>query len=591
MTPPQARVVSSAGRSRWLPSLPVLEWGRGYDRSTLGSDLLAAAIVTVMLIPQSLAYALLAGLPAEVGLYASIAPLVLYALFGTSRVLAVGPVAVVSLMTAAALGNLAHLAPPGTPAYAQAALTLAFLSGVMLLLMGLLRLGFIANFLSHPVIAGFIAASAVLIAASQLKTLLGVQAQGHNLPELLASLAAQWPHIHALTLMVGLATAVFLFGVRRHAKPWLQRLGLGPRLADVTAKAGPVAAIAATTALAWWLGWEGQGMKLVGAVPQGLPPLMLPSFDLALWRELALPALLISIVGFVESVSVGPTLAARRRQRIEPDQELVALGASNLGSAFSGGLPVTGGFSRSVVNFDAGARTPAAGMFTALGIVAVSLLLTPWLRYLPQATLAATIVVAVLSLVDWGVFKRTWIYAKADFAAVIGTVLGTLMLGVEVGLLAGVGVSVALYLWRTSRPHIASVGLVPGTEHFRNELRHAVRTSPALLSLRVDGSLYFANARSLQDRVNQELAVRPALRHLVLQCSAVNDIDASALESLESIQHQLADAGVALHLSEVKGPVMDRLRRSDFLPQLSGRVFLSHYQAVAELAPEMLQAS
>lgn len=578
----------SPGR-RWLPTLPILAWGPQYDREALGSDLLAAAIVTVMLIPQSLAYALLAGLPAEVGLYASVAPLLLYAVFGTSRVLAVGPVAVVSLMTAAAIGNLGALAPPGTVAYAQAAITLALLSGLMLLLMGFLKLGFIANFLSHPVISGFISASAILIAASQLKTLMGVQAQGHNLPELLAALAGQWQQVHGLTLAVGLAATGFLFWVRGQLKPLLQRLGLAPRAADVVAKTGPVAAIIATTALAWALGWAGQGMKVVGAVPQGLPPLSMPGFDLALWRELALPALLISVVGFVESVSVGQTLAARRRQRIEPDQELVALGASNLGAAFSGGLPVTGGFSRSVVNFDAGARTPAAGVFTALGIVAVSLLLTPALYHLPQATLAATIIVAVLSLVDWGIFKRTWVYAKADFAAVVATVLGTLVLGVEAGLLVGVGVSVGLYLWRTSRPHIASVGLVPGTEHFRNELRHVVRTSPQLLSLRVDESLYFANARSLQDRINQELAARPALRHLVLQCSAVNDIDASALESLEAIQHQLTDAGVALHLSEVKGPVMDRLRRSDFLQHLSGRVFLTHYQAVAELAPEVLQ--
>lgn len=564
----------------------MLQWGRRYDRETFVSDLVAALIVTVMLIPQSLAYALLAGLPAEVGLYASMAPLLLYAVFGSSRVLAVGPVAVVSLMTAAAVGQ--HAAA-GTAAYWQVAITLAFLSGLMLLVMGLLRLGFIANFLSHPVISGFISASALLIAASQLKTLLGVQAQGHNLVELLQSLAAQLPQTHLTTLAVGLAATAFLFWVRRGLKPLLQRLGLGARAADVLAKAGPVAAIAATTVLAWQLDWAAQGMKVVGQVPQGLPPLTAPSWDLALWRELALPALLISVVGFVESVSVGQTLAARRRERIEPDQELVALGASNLGASFSGGFPVTGGFARSVVNFDAGARTPAAGVFTAGGILLTTLLLTPWLFHLPQATLAATIIVAVLSLVDWGVLRRTWAFSKPDFTAVAATLLATLGLGVEAGLLVGVGVSVALYLWRTSRPHMASVGLVPGTEHFRNEQRHAVRTSPLLLSLRVDEGLYFANARALEDRVNQELAARPALRHLVLLCSAVNDIDASALESLEAIQHRLADAGVQLHLSEVKGPVMDRLQKTDFLRQLSGQVFLTHYQAVARLTPEVLQ--
>ena len=577
----------AASWQRWLPSLPVLDWARRYDRDTFVGDGVAALIVTIMLIPQSLAYALLAGLPPEVGLYASVAPLLLYAVFGSSRVLAVGPVAVVSLMTAAAVGE--HAAP-GSAAYWPVAITLAFLSGAMLLAMGLLRLGFIANFLSHPVISGFISASGLLIAASQLKTLMGVKAEGHNFVNLLGALARQAPHTHLPTLAVGVLATAFLFWVRKGLKPLLIGWGLPVRLADIITKAGPVAAIAVTTLLTWWLGWQGQGMKIVGTIPQGLPPLTLPSFDVALWRELAVPALLISVVGFVESVSVGQTLAAKRRQRIEPDQELVALGASNLGAAFTGGFPVTGGFARSVVNFDAGAQTPAAGVFTAVGILLATLLLTPALYYLPQATLAATIIVAVLSLVDFSILKRTWAYSKPDFAAVAATLLATLGLGVETGLLVGVGVSLALYLWRTSRPHIATVGLVPGTEHFRNVLRYDVAISPALLSLRVDESLYFANARSLEDRVNDAAAAQPALRHVVLQCSAINDIDASALESLEAIEHRLRDAGIALHLSEVKGPVMDRLQLTDFLSTLSGKVFLTHYQAVASLTPDVIDA-
>lgn len=570
---------------RLLPSLPVLDWGRRYDRATFAGDAVAALIVTIMLIPQSLAYALLAGLPPEVGLYASVAPLLLYAVFGSSRVLAVGPVAVVSLMTAAAVGE--HAAP-GSAAYWPVAITLAFLSGAMLLAMGLLRLGFIANFLSHPVISGFISASGLLIATSQLKTLMGVQAQGHNFVDLLIALARQIPQTHTLTLLVGVLAAAFLFWVRKYLKPLLVGWGLGPRLADFFAKAGPVAVIAVTTVLAWVLDWQAQGMKIVGAIPQGLPPFTLPTWDLALWRELAIPALLISVVGFVESVSVGQTLAAKRRQRIAPDQELVALGACNLGAAFTGGFPVTGGFARSVVNFDAGAQTPAAGVFTAAGILLATLLLTPALYYLPQAALAATIIVAVMSLVDFGILKRTWAYSKPDFAAVAATLLVTLGLGVETGLLAGVGVSLALYLWRTSRPHIATVGLLQGTESFRNVLRYSVRTSPALLSLRVDESLYFANARSLEDHVNDAMAAQPTLRHVVLLCSAINAIDASALESLEAIEHRLREAGITLHLSEVKGPVMDRLRRTDFLHELRGQVFLTHYQAVAALTPEVV---
>lgn len=571
---------------RWLPSLPVLDWGRRYSRDDLSADALAAVIVTVMLIPQSLAYALLAGLPPEAGLYASIAPLLAYAVFGSSRVLAVGPVAVVSLMTAAAI---APYAAPGSPGYWAAALTLAFLSGAMLLLLGVLRLGFLANFLSHPVISGFITASALIIAASQLKTLLGIRAEGDNLLQLLPSLAANLHATQWLTLAIGAGATAFLFWVRRGLKPLLQKAGMGARAADMAAKAGPVAAIAVTAVLSWALGWHAQGVRVVGAIPSGLPPLTLPSFDPELWRQLALPALLISVVGFVESVSVGHTLAAKRRQSIAPDQELVALGASNVSAAFSGGFPVTGGFARSVVNFDAGARTPAAGVLTAGGIALASLLFTPALYHLPQATLAATIVVAVLSLVDFGILKRTWAYSRADFAGATVTLLGTLAFGVERGLTAGVAVSLALYLFRTSRPHVAVVGLVPGTEHFRNVLRHTVRVSPQLLSLRVDESLYFANARALEDAVNAAVAARPQLKHVVLQCSAVNAIDASALESLESIQQRLQATGVLLHLSEVKGPVMDRLRRTRFLEELTGRVFLTHYEAVKALTPEVVQ--
>lgn len=569
---------------RVLPSLPVLQWGRAYNREALVSDGVAALIVTIMLIPQSLAYAMLAGLPPEVGLYASVAPLLLYAVFGTSRVLAVGPVAVVSLMTAAAIGQ--H-APAGTPEYWAVAITLAFLSGLLLLSMGLLRLGFLANFLSHPVISGFISASGILIAASQLKTLMGVSAEGHNFLDLSLSLMSQLGQVHVLTLAIGAATVAFLFWVRSGLKPLLQRLGMKPRAADVVAKTGPVAAIAVTTLLTWALDWQVQGVKIVGAVPQGLPPFTLPLWDLGLWQALLVPALLISVVGFVESVSVGQTLAAKRRQRIEPDQELVALGASNLGASFTGGFPVTGGFARSVVNFDAGAQTPAAGVFTAAGITLASLFLTPALYYLPQATLAATIVVAVLSLVDFSILHKTWRYAKSDFLAVLATLEATLTVGVEAGLVVGVALSLALYLYRTSRPHMAEVGLVAGTEHFRNVQRHTVVVSPRVLSLRVDESLYFANSRALEDRINNAVASRPALEHVVLQCSAINDIDASALESLEAIDLRLRGAGLKLHLSEVKGPVMDRLKATEFLHGLSGRLFFTHYQAIQELSPEV----
>ncbi len=566
--------------------LPMLEWARPYDRDTLVSDLVAALIVTIMLIPQSLAYASLAGLPPEVGLYASIVPLLMYAMLGSSRVLAVGPVAVVSLMTATAIGEHAAV---GSPHYWSVAITLAFLSGAMLLVMGLLRMGFLANFLSHPVISGFITASALLIAAGQFKVILGIKAEGHNFFELVWSVIQQLGHIQPITAGMGMTTVAFLFWARRGLKPLLQSWGLPVRLADVLAKAGPVAGIAVTAAITWFFEWHLAGVKIVGYVPAGLPPLTWPQWDMTLWQELTVPALLISVVGFVESVSVGQTLAAKRRQRIVPDRELVALGASNLGASFTGGFPVTGGFARSVVNFDAGAQTPAAGVFTAVGILVAALLLTPALYFVPQATLSATIVVAVLSLVDMSILRSTWAYSRADFAAVVATLLVTLAIGVEEGLVAGVALSLLLYLFKTSRPHIAEVGLVPGTEHFRNVLRHPVKVNPHLASLRVDESLYFANARVLEDRVNALVAERLQLQHLVLQCSAINDIDASALDSLEAINQRLADSGVRLHLSEVKGPVMNRLQATAFLSNLSGKIYLSHFQAVSELTPDIVK--
>ncbi len=562
--------------------LPIFDWAPRYTRTDAVDDSVAAAIVTIMLVPQSLAYAMLAGLPPQAGLYASILPLVAYALFGSSRTLAVGPVAVVSLMTAAAL---APVAPQGSAAYAAAAIALALLSGVVLLAMAALRLGFLANVLSHPVISGFITASGLLIAAGQAKHLLGIPAGGETLGQILHALWRGLGDANPVTLTVGLSTLAFLVWARRSLKPLLRRCGCAPRVADLAAKAGPLVAIGASILAVLALDLGARGVKLVGPIPAGSPPFALPGFDPALWIDLLPAAVLIALVGFVESVSVGQTLAARRRQRIVPNQELVGLGASNIAAALSGGFPVTGGFARSIVNFEAGAATPLAGALTAILILAATIFLTPLFRLLPQAVLAATIVVAVLALVDFAAVRRVYAYSKSDFAAMATTIVLVLMVGVEAGIFGGVALSLLLFLWRTSTPHVAIVGQVPGTEHFRNVERHAVLTSPDLLSIRIDESLYFANSRVLEERVLAEVAVRPELRNVVLMCSAVNLIDASGLESLEAIAERLASAGIGFHLSEVKGPVMDALRRSDFLAHFGGRIFLSQYEAAAALAP------
>ncbi len=580
-TPQDRRGITAMKLARYLP---ILEWGRGYGGVTLTNDLVAAAIVTIMLIPQSLAYAMLAGLPPEIGLYASILPIIAYALFGTSRALAVGPVAVISLMT---LTAASAVAAPGSAEFIAATLVLALLSGLILIVMGVLRLGFLANLLSHPVVSGFITASGIIIATSQLKSLLGIKASGEAMPELVTTLIENAKDTNPYTLAIGVIATGFLFWVRKGLKPMLVGFGLAARPADLVAKAGPIVAVALSILAVITFDLEAKGVKVVGDIPQSLPPLTVPLFDAELWQRLAIPALLLSIIGFVESVSVAQTLAAKKRQRIVPDQELIGLGAANVAAAFSGGYPVTGGFARSVVNFDAGAETPAAGAFTAVGILLAALFLTPLLASLPIATLAGTIIVAVLSLVDFKTPRAIWHYSKADFAAMAATIAVTLLIGVEPGVMAGVGLSLALFLWRASRPHAAIVGRVPETEHFRNVKRHKVFTDPRILTIRIDESLTYLNARWLEEFVLEEIAAHPKLKHLILMASAVNAIDASALESIEAINHRMADAGVCLHLSEVKGPVMDALERAHFLHELTGRVWLSQneaFEAVLEIA-------
>ena len=561
--------------SRLSKILPIFDWGRTYNQLTFTNDLVAAVIVTVMLIPQSLAYALLAGLPPEMGLYASILPIVLYAIFGTSRVLAVGPVAVVSLLTAAAVGKIAI---PGTPEYIAAAITLAFMSGIILLGLGLFRLGFLANFLSHPVITGFVTASGIIIAASQMKHIFGVSADGHNILEIATSLRESIIELNWITLLIGSLTTVFLLWVRKGFLPLLLKIGLNQRVSDIFAKAGPIIAIVATTLIAWSFSLTERGVKVVGEVPQGLPPISLPSFSMDIWTSLIGSAILMSLIGFIESISIARTLAATKRQRIDPDQELIGLGAANVGAAFTSGFPVTGGFSRSVVNYDAGAETPAAGAFTAIGLGVASIFLTTLIFYLPKATLAATIIVAVLALVDFSILKKTWIYSKADFAAVAATMSVTLIMGVELGVIAGVLISILSHVYKSSRPHIAIVGQVPGTEHYRNVLRHDVLVNPQVLTIRVDESLYFANTRFLEERIYSEVAKQSELKHVILMCSAVNAIDMSALESLEIINERLKLGGIKFHLSEVKGPVMDKLEGTSLLTHLSGDIFLSQHQ-------------
>jgi SulP family sulfate permease len=564
--------------------LPILDWGSRYSSQTLVNDLVVALIVSIMLIPQSLAYAQLAGLPPEVGLYASMAPLILYAIFGTSRSLSVGPVAVTSLMTLAAI---APIAAQGTPEYLGAAMALALLTGLILIILGFLKLGFLSNFMSFPVMSGLGTAVGIQIAAGQLTPVLGIPSQGGTFLMQIISLAKNVGQINIYTAAIGVPVFIFLLIVRKNLANLLTKTGMSKGIAGILAKMGPVFAIVITILCVAGFGLDNQGVKIVGVVPSGLPRIAFPPFDLSLWSQLATPAVLIAIIGYVASISVAQTLAAKKRQHVDPNQELLALGAANIGASLSGGFPVAGGFSRSIVNFEAGAETPAAGAYTAIGIALVALFLTPLLFFLPSATLGATIMVAVLSMVNFKAVKLTYAYSPTDAIAMAMTIILTLTLGVIAGLFAGIGVSLMMHLYRSSRPHMAIVGQVPGTQHFRNIDRHEVVTTSQIVSMRIDESLFFPNARYLETRVNEIVASNPEVKHFILNCSAVNSIDASGLESLKAINQRLTEGGITFHLSEVKGPIMDGLKKTQFYQEIKDRIHFTHYDAVYSIDPRL----
>ncbi|HRK19329.1 MAG TPA: sulfate permease [Hyphomicrobiaceae bacterium] len=583
------------GRLQAIPALkrnlPILTWLGNYRRADFAGDLTAGIIVAIMLVPQSMAYAMLAGMPPQSGLYAAIVPLILYAMFGTSRALAVGPVAIVCLMVASALTPLAQ---PGSAQYVALGLTLAFLSGVFLVALGALRLGAVTNFLSHPVLAGFTSAAAVVIGVSQLKDLIGTQVPNSTfLPSVIWGAIAALPKMNIATAVIGALSVAALVWRTELVGLAKSRGYVGGSLAGHLTKGMPLIVVAVMTLLTWLLGLGGwAGVKVVGTIPQGLPPLTWPPLDTSTVAALIVPAMLISLIGFLESVSVAKSLASRRRQSIEANAELKGLGAANIGAALTGGFPVTGGFSRSMVNFSAGANTQLATLITVGIIVAFVVALTPLLYHLPRAVLAAIVVTAVANLFDLKPLRHAWAYDKIDGLGYLATFVAVLTLGVDIGIVVGVASSLLLHLMRTSKPHIAIVGRVKGTEHFRNVLRHPVETHDTLLLMRIDESLYFANAAYLEEQVLKHVAENAAVKHFVLICPAVNAIDASALETLETLAERLKAMGLTMHLAEVKGPVMDRLDRTDLLSKMApGRVFLTVHEAVLALAPDEVPRS
>jgi sulfate permease, SulP family len=550
--------------------IPAIEWIPRYGRDQFSGDLIAGLIVAVLLVPQGMAYAMLAGLPPQVGLYASVIPLIIYGLMGTSRALGVGPVAIVALMTATSVGALAE---EGTEEYVALALVLALMVGIIQIVMGFLRAGFIVNFLSHPVLSGFINAAALMIAASQVGHLFGLSVgRNDTFMAQAVELVSAFDTLNPVTTMIGLLSVGALLYFQKRGRAHLERLGIPTGLATFMARGGPLLTVAVATIVVWLMQLdEREGVSVVGEVPAGLPMPAFPAMELGQIQALVPAAILISLVGFMESISIAKSLASRERERVDPDQELVALGAANVGASIGGGFSVTGSFSRSVLNYSSGARTGMASIVTASIVLLAVLVLTPAFHYLPRATLSAIVIVAVAGLLEATTFRRVWSYRPADAFTLIATFAAVLVLGVELGIVVGILASVALYLWRTSRPSIVELGRVTGTSIYRNVARNETVTDPRVLLLRVDESLYFANTQRLQDEVTARLHDHPQLEHLVLVGTAINDVDASALETLEELQIQLSAADVTMHLAGFKLIVLERMRNTLLLQLVGSR--------------------
>ncbi|MGE8561721.1 MAG: SulP family inorganic anion transporter [Acinetobacter sp.] len=568
--------------SRLTTWLPAWQWLHKYNQAKFKSDLLSALIVIAMLVPQGMAYAMLAGLPPIMGLYASILPMIIYAMVGSSPTLSIGPVAIISMMTFATLNPLFEV---GSPVYIQAACLLAVMVGIISLLLGIFRFGFLIQLISHPVIKSFIIASALLIALGQFKFLIDVPLNANNVPEFLLSLWQYIRYSNIQTFIFGLFALLFLIYLPKVLTSNAIQSRIGPTA--FISKALPLVLVVVSIAAVYFLNLQQYGIKTVGEIPSGFPPFTMPYWNMDLVLTLFPGAAMIAMISFVESLSIAQATALQQRSNLNSNQELVALGLANLSAGLSSAFPVTGSLSRTVVNADSGAKTPLAGVMSSLLIVLVSLYFTGFFRDLPLAILAATIIVSIWKLVDFKPFFETWRYSKADGIAMWITFFGVICIDISTGLIIGIITTFMLLLWRISRPHIAVIGLVEGTQHFRNVQRRQVLTSSKVLSMRIDENLTFLNANTFKGFLINAVSQYADLEHVVINCSSISTIDLSALEMLEDINAELKKLNIKLHFSEIKGPVMDKLQHSKLLKHLSGQIYLSHFQAMQELSPEV----
>ena len=545
---------------------PILDWAKNYKREYLNGDIIAGLTVGVMLIPQGMAYAMIAGLPPIYGLYASIVPILIYAFLGTSRQLAVGPVAMVSLLTATGISSLATA---GSDQYIMLAITLALIVGIIQLLLGTFRLGFLVQFLSHPVISGFTSAAALIIGLSQLNHLLGVNIpRSHHIHEILINAFKQIGNIHISTLLLGLGGIITIIGFKKIKK----------------SIPGSLIAVAAGIVIVSLLNLESQGVQIVGEVPSGLPAFKIPLLDGSTFSSLIYMALAISLVSFMESIAVAKAIQTKHKTyKVEPNQELIALGLANIGGSFFQSIPTTGGFSRTAVNNDAGAKTGLASIISAALIVVTLLFFTPFFRNLPNAILAAVIMVAVFGLVDIKEAKHLWHTDKIDFALLFATFIATASLGIEMGIGIGIALSLGMLIFRTSRPHIAELGKVAGTLNYRNVKRFpGLETFPEILILRLDAQLFFANANYFKDTLYSIIDSKPGqTKFVILNAESISYIDSTGVMTLKDIFYDLKNQGIKFLMSGIIGPVRDTMERSELISVIGkGHLFMIVEDAV-----------
>lgn len=560
-----------------------MSWGSGYGMDHLRSDVVAGVVVLFITVPQVIAYAFLAGMPAEAGLYAAMFSLVGYACFGSSKALAVGPTAIVGMMTLEAASVYAQ---PGTLDYTETVVQLSVVTGLILIALRIIKFGSVISFLSHSVVTGFITAAAILIISNQFPAMLGLPSSPDtSIVGVYAYLFSEAPTSNLYVLAVSGAAVVLLLFCRIQLGALLLRTGLKEKVIDSLVKSAPMYAVVLGVVAVRFLNLDSTaGVPIVGEIPSTLPELSVVLVSLEQFQNLLPSAFLIAMVIFMESTSIGTAIASKSRDKIDANQELVGLGAANLGASLVGGFPVAGSFARSIVNFSSGAVSPVASLVTAFFVMITILVFAPAFHDLPKGVLSAIIVLSAWQLIDITAIKKIFTFNVTDAVTFSCTFIAVLSLGVESGVLMGIAISFILLIRSSSKPHIARVGRVGDSEHFRNVERHDVKTSPSVLALRVDESLYFVNTRYIESYVLNQIADSKEIDHVLLICTATNFIDTSGLEMLEELSENLSEVGVVLHLAEVKGPVMDKLKDTSFYQNMKGQVFFTTDIAMKDLA-------